>query len=141
MMDFDVEKMSCYMKERRFAEASDYLKPVLTENTYYTALIFTALLRISVNEYLNQEENCILDISDDWQDWVRHFHSIKFLIRRLEIPHLRKHADELFAYKARYRVSDVAIRYIIEHSTLNSGEVLEIYEKMNAKAFIMGVTS
>ena len=132
MMDFDAEKMSCFMRERRLVEAFDYLKPALAEHSYYTALMFAALLNILAAELSNHEENCILDISDDWQDWFRHFHSIKFLVRRLETPHLRKYADELFVYKARYHVSDVAIRHIIRYSAIRPEETLKVYEKINA---------
>lgn len=80
------------------------------------------LFHISEKE-MEKKEACIFDVSGDLTVLSRHYHNIKFLVRRLEFAWVQADPMELVSYCLEYKVSPTALHFIIDTSTRNPRSV------------------
>ena len=129
---FDSNQVCDLLNKRDIIGAFRYYEGLSDDEYNSCAIELFAILNVASKEYMNGEKFTILDVSDEPEAWRMHFHSIKFLIRRLEFPHLKDARYELFSYRDEFNVSDTAIDAVMRYSVSDYDRVRAIYDKLCA---------
>ena len=130
---FDESKVCGLIKGRDLVGAFRYYDSLSDDDYTPDAMVLFAILNVASKEYMNGEKFTILDVSDEAEAWRMHFHSIKFLIRRLEFPHLKDARYELFSYRDEFGVSETAIDTIMRYSSVDYDKVSALYKELEAE--------
>lgn len=135
---FDSNQVCDLLNKRDIIGAFRYYEGLSDDEYNSCAIELFAILNVASKEYMNGEKFTILDVSDNLEAWRMHFHSIKFLIRRLEFPHLKDARYELFSYRDEFGVSETAIDTIMRYSSVDYDKVSDLYSELEA-AYKRGV--